>query len=131
MLISIDHHSGVPVYRQIIDQIKFYVASGLLGPGEEIPSTRTLSSQLGVNPMTVSKAFGYLEVEGIVERRRGRPLTVRPMTQKDVGNTKLEQLAEGLRPVVTLSRQLGLNKAQILKVLRELLDERQEGEGSS
>ena len=49
MLISIDHHSGVPVYRQLMDQIKFHIATGLLKPGDELPSTRVLSAQLGVN----------------------------------------------------------------------------------
>ncbi len=54
MLIVVDPHSGVPVYRQLMDQIKFHVATGLLNPGEELPSTRALSAELGINPMTIS-----------------------------------------------------------------------------
>ena len=67
LLILIDPSSGVPVYRQLVEQIRFGVASGLLASGEEIPSTRALSARLGVNPMTVSKAFGLLEQEGVLE----------------------------------------------------------------
>ena len=52
-----DYHNGIPVFRQIIDQVKFHVVSGLLAPGDELPSTRALSGQLGLNPMTVSKAY--------------------------------------------------------------------------
>jgi DNA-binding transcriptional MocR family regulator len=61
MLIVVDPHSGVPVYRQLMDQIRFHIASGLLKPGDELPSTRALSTELGVNPMTVSKAYSFLE----------------------------------------------------------------------
>ena len=65
MLIEVDRHSGVPVYRQIMDQIKFHVAGGLLRPGAELPSTRTLSAALGLNPMTVSKSYSLLEMEEV------------------------------------------------------------------
>ncbi|MGD8818260.1 MAG: GntR family transcriptional regulator, partial [Acidobacteriota bacterium] len=77
MILTIDPHSGVPAYRQIIDQVRFHVTSGLLQPGDEIPSTRALSKELGVNPMTVSKAFTLLEEEGVLERRPGLPHVVR------------------------------------------------------
>ena len=70
MLITIDHHSGVPVYRQLMDQIKFHIASGLLKPGDQLPTTRVLSGELEINPMTISKAYSFLEMEGLVERRR-------------------------------------------------------------
>ena len=73
MILVVDPHSGIPVYRQIVEQIRFQVAGGLLEPGQEIPSTRALSARLGVNPMTVSKAFGLLEQDGVLERRPGRP----------------------------------------------------------
>ena len=65
MLISIDHHNGIPVFRQIIDQVKFHVVSGLLAPGDELPSTRALSGQLGLNPMTVSKAYSLIGSRGV------------------------------------------------------------------
>jgi len=77
MILVVDTHSGIPVYRQLVNQIRFGVASGLLAAGEEIPSTRALSATLGVNPMTVSKAFSLLEEAGVLERRPGRPHVVR------------------------------------------------------
>ena len=85
MLIVVDPHSGVPVYRQLMDQIKFHIASGILKPGDELPSTRSLSAELGVNPMTISKAYSFLEREDVVERRPGRPLVV-----KAIGATALQ-----------------------------------------
>lgn len=122
MLIIVDPHSGVPVYRQIMDQIQFHIASGTLEPGDELPSTRTLSSQLGVNPMTISKAYSYLERDGVVERRRGRPLVVRPFERKQLKHRKLQQLRVSLRPTVRMTQQLGISKDEALRVFDEMLD---------
>lgn len=68
MLIVLDLHSGVPTYRQIVEQVRLQIASGRLGAGEALPSTRQLAQQLGINPMTVSKAYGLLEAEGALEQ---------------------------------------------------------------
>jgi GntR family transcriptional regulator len=121
MLITVDPRSGVPVYRQLMDQIKFHVASGLLEPGDELPSTRALSVDLGVNPMTISKAYSYLEREGVVERRPGRPLIVRAVPGGELQERKMDQLREGLGPVVTMVRQLGIDPAKAARVFDEML----------
>ncbi len=123
MLISIDHHSGVPVYRQLMDQIKFHIASGLLRSGEKLPATRALSAELGVNPMTVSKAYGFLEAEGVVERRRGRPLTVSFLKPEKIHVHKLDRLKQSLAPIVAIVRQLGIEKSQALDAFGAMLDD--------
>jgi GntR family transcriptional regulator len=122
LLIVVDPNSGVPVYRQLMDQIKFHVASGVLCAGDELPSTRALSAELGVNPMTVSKAYSYLEKEDVVERRPGRPLVVRAATgEAGLHERKRAQLRESLIPTVTMIRQLGLPVDEALDILRDLL----------
>ena len=123
MLITIDHHSGVPVYRQLMDQIKFHIASGLLKPGEKLPATRALSAQLGLNPMTVSKAYGFLEVEGIVERRRGLPLTVKSLRPEEIQVQKLDRFRQSLTSIITVTRQLGIDKSQALRIFGQMLDD--------
>lgn len=127
MLIIVDAHSGVPVYRQLMDQIKLHVVSGLLAPGEELPSTRSLSARLGVNPMTVSKAYGYLEREGVLERRPGLPLVVRALESDELQASRREQLRQSLSPVVTLVRQLGIAPEAAAALFRRMLD----GEGEA
>lgn len=112
MLIIVDAHSGVPVYRQLMDQVKFHVVSGLLKPGDELPSTRALSAELGVNPMTISKAYSYLERDGVIERRPGRPLVVKAHEERRIEDEKAEQLREGLKPILTMIRQLGIGNEQ-------------------
>jgi GntR family transcriptional regulator len=69
-------HSGVPIYRQLQEQIRRLVAGGQLAPGTELPSIRELALQHAINPMTVSKVYSLLEGEGVLERHRGKPMTV-------------------------------------------------------
>lgn len=128
MLIVVDPHSGVPVYRQLMDQIRLHVASGLVGPGDELPSTRTLSAQLGVNPMTVSKAYGLLEREQVLERRPGRPLTVATRDDAHGREDRRALLRESLVAPATLARQLGLARADALDLFASLLADDAESE---
>lgn len=69
--IAIDFKSGVPIYRQIIDQVKSAIATGALGPGDRLPTVRQLSVDLSVNPNTVSRAYTELELTGLVETHMG------------------------------------------------------------
>src|SRR4026208_1035970 len=71
MDITINVTDGVPIYRQIVNQVKYLVASGLLLPSEELPPIRTLALQLKVTPNTIVKAYGELESSGVVHKRRG------------------------------------------------------------
>jgi GntR family transcriptional regulator len=69
--ISVDLKSGVPIYRQIIDQVKSALATGTLGPGDRLPTVRQLAVDLSVNPNTVSRAYNELELTGLVETHMG------------------------------------------------------------
>lgn len=121
LLIVIDPHNGVPVYRQIVDQVRFQAASGVLRPGEELPSTRVLSAELGVNPMTVSKAYGLLEEEGVVTRRPGLPLVVSDHSAKETARARAESLARVLAPAVRAARQLGIPDSEAAEIYRRVL----------
>ena len=121
MLIVVDPHSGVPVYRQLIDQVRFHISSGLLGPGDELPSTRALSQQLGVNPMTISKAYSFLERDGVIERRPGLPLIVSEFGQRENMERKADQLRESLAPSVTAARQLGIAQDEAVRIFSKML----------
>ena len=121
LLIVVDPHSGVPVYRQLMDQVKFHVASGLLAPGDELPSTRALSAQLGVNPMTISKAYSFLERDQVVERRPGRPLVVKQIAGELIRDRKGEQLRESLASTVTMVKQLGIDRDEAIAIFSDLL----------
>ena len=119
--ISIDHRNGVPAYRQIMDQIKLQIATALLNPGAELPSTRALSAELALNPMTVSKAYGLLEHDGVLERRRGQTLIVSERPAATQLTAKLDPLRQHLTTAAHLARQLDVSPAQAGKLFREIL----------
>ena len=108
MNITINLSDGVPIYRQIANQIRYMVASGLLEPGEEIPSIRTLALRLKVTPNTVVKAYRELEWTGVLEKRAGAGTYVRgeptPLS-KGESDRIIEQRIDAL---LAEAHQLGL-----------------------
>jgi GntR family transcriptional regulator len=122
MLIVVNPSSGVPVFRQVMDQVRFHIASGLLEPGDELPPTRSLSAELGVNPMTISKAYNLLERDGVLERRPGRPLVVAKPDPTDLDLEKLDQLRASLADAARAAHQLGVDTREAVRVFRELLE---------
>lgn len=122
-LFELHPSSGVPIYRQLVDQVRAMVAGGKLRPGDLLPSVRQVAQAAEINPMTVSKAYSRLEVEGLVERVRGQGMRVRqPAVAGRVGERK-DEFAELLRPVLHRAQQLGLTPEQIRSVLDALLKE--------
>lgn len=69
--IQLDLKSGVPFYRQVIDQVKAAIATGTLGPGDRLPTVRQLAVDLSINPNTVSRAYTELELTGLVDTQMG------------------------------------------------------------
>ncbi len=122
LLLVIDHHNGVPAYRQIMDQVKFQIASGMLAPGDELPSTRNLSAELSLNPMTISKAYSLLERDGVLERNRGQPLTVAARTGRPDPALRLEPLRQQLTAAALAARQLGVSRKDAVDLFKTLLD---------
>ena len=121
-LLIINLHNGVPAYRQIMDQIKLQIATGVLPAGTEMASTRSLSVELSLNPMTISKAYSLLEREDVLERRRGQTLVVRERPTGETETSKLEHLRKHLAEAATMAGQLGISRPQALKIFRETLD---------
>ena len=121
-------HSGVPIYRQLSEQIRRMAASGQLPPGTELPSIRDLALQHAINPMTVSKVYSLLEAEGVLERNRGKPMTIAKLARSQSPPAKrVQQLEPQLEQLVLAARQLELDEADVAKALRntwEKTDER-------
>ena len=99
--------SATPIYRQIVDQVARAVASGTLVAGDELPSVRAVAQQHVVNPMTVSKAYSLLELQGLVERRRGVGMIIRTAMAAALPE-RLAQLRPALEHAASVSRQLGI-----------------------
>jgi GntR family transcriptional regulator len=117
--------SGVPIYRQIVDQVLAMVVGGLLRPGDLLPSVRQVARDAAVNPMTVSKAYSRLETEGVVRRVRGQGMEVLPPSQNGTLDERKEQFRATIEPAIHRARQLGLNQKQIRDVISSLLQDRE------
>jgi GntR family transcriptional regulator len=112
-------HCGIPIYRQILEQVRRKVASGQLKPGDALPSVREVAMAHAVNPMTISKAYSLLEAEGMLEHNRGKPMTVasQARTQSPLPK-RLEQIDSLVAQVVLAGKQLQLSQAEVAKLLR-------------
>lgn len=116
-----DPHNGVPVYRQLMDQVKYYLASGALRPGDQLPSIRELARALRINPATVVKAYTELEHEGILDRQQGRGVFVSG-ARKPLPKRALEAaLRQRARQLAVEALQMGADPDTALRLLGEEL----------
>lgn len=126
MIIQLDHHCGVPIYRQIMDQVRTLILTGHLHPGVQLTPVRELAVELHVNPMTVSKAYSHLEVEGILERRRGVGLFVAGLSKSKRNRAQSQVLHSLLTKTAHMAIQMGIPPDEVHVLLdrcfRELSD---------
>lgn len=121
-MFTLNPQSGIPIYRQLAEQIRRMAAGGQLKEGDELPSVRELALEHAVNPMTISKAYSLLESEGLLMRQRGKPMQIAP--QEKQGNSeqeRLQHLQPQLEQLVLAARQLEISDKLLLASLGELL----------
>jgi GntR family transcriptional regulator len=119
LTLSVDLKSGVPIYRQIIDQVKSGIATGTVGPGDRLPTVRQLSVDLAVNPNTVSRAYNELELTGLVETHMGSGTFI---GHKRVERDELEHrriLDQICQEFLSRASSHGFNLEDILENLRQ------------
>jgi GntR family transcriptional regulator len=118
---QVNPSSGVPIYRQLMDQVRTLVASGRLAEGDLLPSVRQVAQDLQVNQMTVSKAYSLLERDGVVERIRGLGMRVNHKSAKGTVKDRQTELRPLLEQVAAKAFQLALTREQVLAALQPLL----------
>jgi GntR family transcriptional regulator len=116
MQIHISTADGVPIYLQIVNQIKYLVSSGRLTAGEELPPIRTLAEQLVVNPNTVARAYRELEAAGIVEKRRTAGTYVSDQGSPLARRERLKILSERLDALLAEARQMDVSFEELMKL---------------
>jgi len=119
---QIDPASGIPAYRQMMDQVKYYVAAGSLQPGDQLPSIRELAQALTVNPTTVVKAYTELEHEQVIEMRRGRGAFVATAARGMNAAERERAMRRLARQLAIEARQMGATVAQVMQVVEEELE---------
>jgi GntR family transcriptional regulator len=124
-MFTLNPASGIPIYRQLAEQIRRMVAGGQLKEGDELPSVRELALEHAVNPMTISKAYSLLEAEGLLMRQRGKPMQIaRQEKQKNSEQERLQHLQPQLEQLVLAARQLEISDKLLLASLGELLSDK-------
>jgi len=115
--------SGVPIYRQLVDQVGALVAGGRLRPGDVVPSVRQVATVLGINPMTVSKAWGRLESDGVLIRERGRGMAVAARRETGSLADRRAEVQPLVDRAVTHALHLGFTPKEVMSMVRESLEE--------
>jgi len=120
MDLRISPSSGVPIYLQLMEQIKHAVDVGAVRPGEQLPTIRSVAEELAMNPNTVARAYRELEREGVISVRHGSGAYVEETTAPAKRNA-IRQTGEILRKAIEKSKTLGLSETEVRRVFENEL----------
>ena len=127
MQIHITSNDGIPIYLQIVNQVKYLVASGRLSPGEELTPIRVLAEQLLVNPNTVARAYRELETAGVVTKRRTAGTYVSQRRSPLDRRERLRILTERVDTLLAEARQMDVTTDQVFALIRRRDEKMQPG----
>lgn len=119
----LDMHSGMPVYRQIIDQVRGGVAAGSLKPGDQLPTVRQLAVDLAINPNTVVRAYRELELGGLLETHQGTGTFISEQKMKRPDAERERQLAQMVADCAARAGAAGFTVDELIVQLRDLAEE--------
>jgi GntR family transcriptional regulator len=119
----LDAHSGVPVYRQLIDQVLGAVATGALRTGDQLPTVRQVAVDLAINPNTVMRAYREMEIRGILDTQQGAGTFIAEQRTAAPKEERERQLAQLAGEFISRAGLLGLTLEELMQALREMARE--------
>jgi len=119
----LDNHSGVPVYRQLIDQVQAGIASGALTAGAQLPTVRQVAVDLAINPNTVSRAYREMEIRGLLDTQQGTGTFVADRRVEFSKDERERQLSQLTSEFVSRAGASGFTLKQLIKALKDLQPE--------
>jgi GntR family transcriptional regulator len=122
MLIQLNFKSGMPVYLQLVDQVKAAAASGALRDGEALPSIRPLAEELRINRNTVAKAYAELESQGVIETIAGRGCFLKQNHSPFRKDVRLKMVAEEIDAAIVQAHHLRVADNEFLGLVKERLE---------
>jgi len=131
MNFKIDFKSGKPVYLQLVDQVRYATASGVLRAGEALPSIRPLAEELRVNRNTIAKAYTELETLGVIESLPGKGSFVKAAAPVFTKPVREKLLLKEIEQAIVVAHHLGINRSTFLSLVEERLDHFQRKNGTS
>jgi GntR family transcriptional regulator len=122
-MIQINDRSLLPIYEQVVNQLKELIVKGVLREGDKVPSVRELSATLLVNPNTIAKSYQELERQGVIATVRGKGTFVcKPAASPGMERERGEQLREELKRLIVEARHLGITKISFKAWIQEEVD---------
>lgn len=118
-LFVIDPRSKAPIYEQLREQLRWQITMGFLAPEEPLPSVRTLSAELGINPNTIQKAYREMEQEGLIYSRPGRGSFVTPKTGEQ-RKRQQESQAALLEREIRKAKDMGISREDMAELVRKV-----------
>lgn len=115
----LDNASGVPVYRQLIDQVQAGIATGSLSVGYQIPTVRQVAVDLAINPNTVMRAYRELEIRGVLDTQQGTGTFIAPQPAQIDDNDRARRLDQLLDEFVARAGAGGFTLAEVVEALKE------------
>src|ERR1700684_172378 len=116
----LDEHSGVPVYRQLIDQVQTAIASGALAATDQLPTVRQVAVDLAINPNTVSRAYREMEIRGLLDTQQGTGTFIADRKVEYSKDERDRQLAQLVGEFVSRAGAAGFTLKQLVKALQDL-----------
>jgi GntR family transcriptional regulator len=131
MQIDVNLRSDIPIYIQIVEQVRQRVAEGELKPGDQLPTVRALASDLRVNFNTVARAYRLLDDAGVISTQQGRGTYILEMPPPEVSERLRHESLEALaRRYLSEAKRLGYNPQQAIEIFRQTADAWQENSGT-
>ena len=123
MNLRLDHSSGEPIYRQIVEQIKYQIAAGRLNGLDKLPSIRSLAGKLKINPRTVVKAYEELAHADLVVMRQGQGVFVIDKRESTAKSVRKKIIAELARRLLSEASRMGATGGEVAEIIQEVSDE--------
>ncbi|MDR0389008.1 MAG: GntR family transcriptional regulator [Spirochaetaceae bacterium] len=119
MNFSLDPANGIPIYRQLIQQIEYAVLSGRVKPGDRLPTIRSLSVELRINPNTIAKAYNELEIRGMLVTQVGNGTFISDKKPRGEEAARNRKIRETLERFIRELEALGVSKKELAEMVRE------------
>jgi GntR family transcriptional regulator len=122
MLPRIDPAKSEPIYAQLVGEVKYFIATGMMSPGEALPSVREMALQLRINPNTVARAYRGLEREGVVNTVRGKGVFVSDSPRGGDKKLALSEIKRALDGILVDAFHMGISAEQVRELLSGRID---------
>lgn len=127
MLLTLDNTSSIPLYQQIVDEIRGKILTGQMKPGDPLPSIRQLAADLLISVITTKRAYQDLENEGLIQTRPGRGTFVNEVRGDYLQQVGVKEVEEKLTEAVRTASRLGVSRTEVEGLLKKVLDSEDPG----